>query len=67
MEKRELFLLLESLYKIASQLGTRAEEEYGENYLLNDAYDNISKCLDSLEELGYNKNWIDRSTNERIK
>jgi len=62
MTKYELIAMRTTLYKLAGTLGTWNEDSTDHN--LNMAYDNISKTLDALEEIGYNNNWIDRNTNQ---
>ena len=65
MDKWELIALRRTLYEIAGTVGTHAE--LSGNVELVDAYDNLSKTIDCLENYGYDMNWIDIQTNEVIE
>lgn len=65
MTKYELIAFRRTLYALAGSIGTYAETIEGIELIK--AYDNLSKAIDCLEEYAYDRNWIDRQTNEVIE
>jgi hypothetical protein len=65
MTKWELIAFRKTLYKLAGSIGTHAE--LINDIELVDAYGNLSKAIDCLENYGYDKGWIDIETNEVIE